>query len=79
MSRFDIPYRITESQAKAAGETLARAFHDYPTMIYYFPDEDERRKKLPIIYEFFVRYGIMYGEVYGSSTNLEAMKCSSPS
>jgi hypothetical protein len=70
MSKFEIPYRLTEEQAKAAGETLARAFHDYSLQIYSFPDEDERSKKLPIIFEFLVRYGIMYGEVYGSSPNL---------
>ncbi len=73
MSGLEIPYRVTEEQAKAAGETLARAFHDYPLQIYLFPDEDERSKKLPIIFEFLVRYGIMYGEVYGSSPNLEGV------
>ena len=73
MSKIEDLCRVTEEQAKAAGETLARAFHDYPTLIYLFPDEDERRKKVPILYEFMVRYGIMYGEVYGSSPNLEGV------
>jgi ribosomal protein S18 acetylase RimI-like enzyme len=73
MSKLESLVRVTEEQAKVAGETIARAFQDYPTFIYIYPDEDERSRKLPKIYEFVVRYGIMYGEVYGSSPNLEGV------
>ena len=73
MSKIESVVRVTKEQAKVAGETLARAFHDYPLQIYLFPDEDERSKNLPIIFEYLIRYGIMYGEVYGSSPNLEGV------
>ena len=73
MSRKYNLIRLTEEHAQAAGKVLVRAFYDYPTFNHLFLDEDEKSKKLPEIYEFFVRYGIMYGEVYSFSPNLEAV------
>ena len=64
MSRSNNLIRLSEGQIKAAGKMLARSFHDYPQFDYSLPNLDERSKKLPIIFEFMVRYGIMYGEVY---------------
>ncbi len=65
--------RLTEEQAKIAGKMLTRAFYDYPTFDHLFPNIYEKRVKLPEIYEFFVRYGIMFGEVFGTSPNLEGV------
>ena len=65
--------RLTEEQAKEAGIMLARAFFDYPQFDHTLPDLEERRRKLPEIKEFMVRYGIMYGEVYSTSSDLEAV------
>ena len=73
MSRSNNLIRLTEDQAQAAGNMLARAFYDYPSFNHLFPNVDEKRKKLPEIYEFLVRYGIMHGEVYSISLNLEAV------
>ncbi|MFX1236784.1 MAG: hypothetical protein ACFFAS_05145 [Promethearchaeota archaeon] len=73
MKKFEYPIRVTEGQVKAAARTLARAFHDYPTLTYLFPDEDERSRMVPIIKEYLICYGILYGEVYGSSPNLEGV------
>ena len=73
MSRKYNLIRLTEEHAQAAGKVLVRAFYDYPTFDHLFLEEDEKSKKLPEIYEFFVRYGIMYGEVYSFSPNLEAV------
>ncbi len=73
MGRSSNPIRLTEGQAKAAGEILARAFHDYPQYDYLFTNVDEKIRKLPEINEFLVRYGIMYGEVYATSPNLEGV------
>jgi ribosomal protein S18 acetylase RimI-like enzyme len=52
---------------------LARAFHDYPQFDHTLPNLEERALKLPKIKEFMVRYGIMYGEVYSISENLEGV------
>jgi len=65
--------RLAEEQVKTAGEILARSFHDYPQFDHTLPNLDVRSKKLPEIYEYIVRYGIMYGEVYGTSSNLEGV------
>ncbi len=65
--------RLTESQIEPAAETLARAFYDYPVFIYVFPDESERRNELPLLLRSFVHYGILYGEVYATSRNLEGV------
>jgi ribosomal protein S18 acetylase RimI-like enzyme len=73
MSKLNNLVRLTEEQAEAAGIMLARSFHDYPQFDHTLPNLDERHKKLPIIYEFMVRYGIMYGEVYSISSNLEGV------
>ena len=65
--------RLTEGQAKEAGIMLARAFHDYPQYDHTLSNLEERARKLPEIKEFMVRYGVMYGEVYSISSNLEGI------
>ena len=65
--------RLSEGQAKAAGKVLTQAFYDYPGIQHLFPNLDERSKKLPSVFEYMVRYGIMYGEVYSISENLEGI------
>ncbi|MHA2283637.1 MAG: GNAT family N-acetyltransferase [Promethearchaeota archaeon] len=73
MSRLNNLIRLTEEHAPAAGKMLARSFHDYPSFDHTLPNLDERSRKLPEIYEYLVRYGIMYGEVYSISANLEGV------
>lgn len=73
MGRSNNLIRLTEGQIKAAGEMLTRAFYDYPFFVYFLPNLDERSRKLPEIFEFMVRYGIRYGEVYSISANLEGI------
>ena len=65
--------RLTEGQVKAASKMLARTFHDYPSFDHTLPNLKERVSKLPEIYEYLVRYGIMYGEVYTISASLEGV------
>ena len=65
--------RLNESQIEPAAGTLARAFHDYPVFTYVFPDSSERGKELPLLLQSFVHYGIMHGEVYATSRNLEGI------
>jgi len=52
---------------------LARAFQDDEFFVYLFPSEAEREKKLPCVLECFVRCGVLYGEVYATSANLEGV------
>lgn len=65
--------RVTKSHIKPASETLARAFQDDPLFVYSVPDALERKKKLPYIFEFLIRWGVLYGEVYATSSDLEGV------
>ena len=65
--------RLKESQIKPAAEMLGRAFQDDPLSGYFFPDAVKRKNKLPYIFKFLIRYGVLYGEVYATSPNLEGV------
>ena len=71
--------RLTKAQVKPASGMLARAFQDDPLMAYFFPDASERENKSPHIFEFMLRYGVLYGEVYATSPDLEGVAVWLPS
>ena len=52
---------------------LARAFADDPFSAYLFPDEKERDKKLPHMHKNLLRFGMLYGEAYTTSNELEGI------
>ncbi|MHA2226866.1 MAG: GNAT family N-acetyltransferase [Candidatus Hodarchaeales archaeon] len=65
--------RLTKDQVKPAARAVARAFQDYPLWISIFPDASERKQKsLPNMFEFLIRYGVLYGEVW-ATRNLEGV------
>jgi GNAT superfamily N-acetyltransferase len=70
---FSEPVRLTESEIEPAAETLARAFYDYPLFNYVFPDASERKRGLPFLLQSAVHYGVLNGEVYATSRNLEGI------
>ena len=63
--------RLERNQVKPAAEMMARAFQDYPLMAYFFPDAAERMEKSAYDFQSLIRYGLLYGEVYATSPNLE--------
>jgi ribosomal protein S18 acetylase RimI-like enzyme len=65
--------RLQPSQAKSAGEMLARAFYDDSLSSYLLPDSSQRMDKLTRLFSFLVRLGIYYGEVYATSPDLEGV------
>ena len=65
--------RLKYSQIKPATEMVTRAFLDNPGIVFYFPDENERKSKLPYIFRYIIRRGFLYGEVYATSPNLEGI------
>lgn len=65
--------RLSESQIKPASEVAARAFHNDSVAVHLFPEESERASLLPFFYEFNLSYGILYGETYATSPNLEGI------
>lgn len=65
--------RLDERQVKLAGKVLARAFQYYPSFDHLIPDLEERLIKLPALYEYMVRYGVLFGEAYSTSENIEGI------
>ncbi len=63
--------RLTKAQVRPAAEMMARAFQDYPLMAYFFPDATERMEKSANDFQSLIHYGLLYGEVYATSPNLE--------
>lgn len=54
---------LGENQIKQAAVVLARAFQDDPLYSHMYPDAGERARVLPLIFEWNVRYGHLFGEV----------------
>jgi len=71
--------RLQKSQIKPVGEMLARAFQDDPLSSYIIPDTFQRKNMLPYGFEFVVRLGVSYGEVYATSSRLEGVAVWLPS
>lgn len=63
---------LTKSQLKQATELLARGFHEYPEFVHTFPQESERAQIKPM-FSTVLEYGLRYGEVYTTSSNLEGV------
>jgi len=71
--------RLTKSQIKPTSEMFARAFQDDPLFAYFIPDAFERKNKLHCLFECLVRYGVLYGEGYAISPDLEGVAMWFPS
>lgn len=65
--------RLGKPDIKPAAKVLARAFQEHPIFVYSIPDASKRRDKLHHVFEKGVRYGVLYGEVYATSPNLEGV------
>jgi ribosomal protein S18 acetylase RimI-like enzyme len=66
-------FRLHKSHIKPAAEVLARAFHNYPMMQYYFPDESRRRRINRYATMISLYFAVRYGEAYATSTALEGI------
>src|SRR5688572_13901828 len=61
------------SKIQQAGEMMGRAFFDDALGIYMFPDEEKRKALLPLHFIPFIRYGILFGEVFTTVGNPDAL------
>ena len=55
---------MTQAGLSQCSASLAAAFMNDPLQRYTFPDEAERRRRSPAHFEAFLRYGLLFGEVY---------------
>jgi len=76
---FNNLFRLGKAQIKPAAEVFARAFQNDPMYIYIIPKSDDRKKIVQHIFQFRIRYGVLYGEVYSISPNLEGIAMWIPS
>jgi len=65
--------RLSESDLDNAARVLARSFPDDPMMRYFFLDEPQAERKMRLLFQVVVRYGLIYGEVYAPSSNIEGV------
>lgn len=64
---------IKENQIAQTARVLARSFQDDILMNFMFPDEEERKKHAKYFFEFIVRYGILFGDVYAVSQDIKGV------
>ncbi len=73
VSEIEELYKLEKKDIKSACLVLGKAFHEDPAWVYVIPDESERSERLPIIFEFVIRYSLRYGEVYAPTRKLEGI------
>ena len=67
------PICLTKTGIPPASEMLARAFADDPMLSHLVPNAVKRRRVALGSFRCVLRYGILYGEVQATSTNLEGV------
>ena len=65
--------KLDESGIELAAETLAKAFMHYPVFVYVYPDNGERGDRLPHFFKSMVHKGILQGEVYAASPEMDGV------
>ncbi|MHA1125606.1 MAG: GNAT family N-acetyltransferase [Candidatus Heimdallarchaeota archaeon] len=65
--------RVKKKHLSKAVKTFSRSFINDPLTVYMFPDEEERKEFMRHYFRFRVKYGIIYGEVYATSENIEGI------
>ncbi len=73
MSKLDHLKRLQTDQIEAASRVAARAFYDDPLFVYCFPDLNERKIKAVTHCEHMILLGILSGEVFTTSSNIEGV------
>jgi GNAT superfamily N-acetyltransferase len=65
--------RLTKDDIKAAAETLAKAFMEYPVAVFMMPDKANRTKNKAAVSRRILRAGTATGEVYATSARMEGV------
>ncbi len=64
--------RLSARQIEPASKVIARAFHNEFLTVHLFPSDSDWASLLPV-YRFILNYGLLYGEVHATSSNLEGI------
>lgn len=65
--------RLTPRDVSTAAGVLSRAFFDDPNFRGLIYDDDKRKRTLPRLMEYIVREGLVFGESYATSSQLEGI------
>jgi len=65
--------RLDEEKIPEAAALLARAFHEDPLWLYVVPDPAERARATLEVFIRYLRFGHLYGDVYGTEGQLEGV------
>ncbi len=71
--RMEKPIKLTKKHVKKAAQVCRDAFKNNPLWVNITPDEKVRETKVIALWEFFIRYGIKYGQAFGTSENVEGV------
>ena len=70
---------LAKNQIKLASDAVSEAFFNDPLMLFLFPKQKERKRKLKSMMELLIRIGINYGVVNTTSSKLEGIAIWFPS
>ena len=71
--------RLQKWQVEPASEVLSRAFIDDPELVRFVPEQHKRAKLLPSFFRMTLNHGILHGEVYAVSPDMEGIAMWLPS
>jgi len=74
MAQTSVPIPLIAHQHKQASEVMGEAFHNDPLWKYLVPDEIRRALVVPLAMNILVRYSLLYGKIYTTST-LDGVAC----
>ena len=78
MSKLNHLKRLQNDQIEAASRVAARAFQNDPLSVYYYPDPIERKIKTVTKCEYLILLGIISGEVYITSSDIQGIAVWNP-
>jgi ribosomal protein S18 acetylase RimI-like enzyme len=65
--------RLTSAEVLPAAEMLARAFGDDPMLAHLLPQAESRAERAFHLFRCVVQYGVLFGEVYATSSRMEGV------
>lgn len=71
MDELKTLHRLQKAEIRPAAAMFARAFQNDALYAYLMPKTEGRERLLPLFFEFRLRFGLLYGEVYAASPLLE--------
>jgi hypothetical protein len=52
---------------------MVKAFIDYPLFTWMIPNKEDREKCMPLLMEPIIKFGLKFGRIIASSSNLEGV------